>query len=117
PLHAYDLALAKLWPALESWARSSADAARSRKLAAHARQRRDEWQTRMRAARELHEEARGRLAELLATVGADEQQLLEREAEQRREVQRLGDAAKRSDDELRRIETTLAIAKAEIARY
>jgi hypothetical protein len=115
--HAYDLALARLWPALESWARSAAEAARSRELAVQERQRRDEWQIRMRGARKLYDEARGRLAELLATVGADEQQLLEREAEQRREVQRLGEAAKRGDDELHQIETRLVLATADIGRY
>ena len=116
-VHSYDLALARLWPALESWGRSTADAARGRELAAQARRRRDDWQARVREARELHDEARGRLAGLLATVGADEHQVLNREAEQRRQVQRLNDAAKHCDDELRQTETTLVRAQADIERY
>jgi hypothetical protein len=43
--------------------------------------------------------------------------LLKREEEQHREVQRLSEAAKRGDDELRQIETTLALAKSDIERY
>lgn len=115
--HAYELALAGLWPALDAWARSAADAARGRELAVRARQQRDERQARVRTARELHEEARGRLAEMLATVGVGEQELLERETKQRREVERLGDAETRSAGELHRIETTLARAEGDIGRY
>jgi len=116
-LHAYELALARLWPALASWCRTDGDATRGREFAVHARQRQHEWQTRVQTAHEHHEEARGRLGALLATVGADEHQLLEREAEQRSELQRLAESVKRLDEDLRQTEAMLVRAQAAIERY
>ncbi len=116
-MHAYELALANLWPALESAARLANDALRSREHAAQARLRRDEWQGRVASLRETHELARGRLAALLETIGADEQQLLERETRQRKEVARLSDEVKRLDDDVRHLEAVLVRADADIERF
>jgi uncharacterized protein (TIGR02680 family) len=116
-LHAYELALAQLWPALAAWGRAESDAVRTRESAAHARQQHVDWQARTRTALEQHEEIRGRLNALLATVGATEEEILRRESEQRAEVQRLTEALKRADESLRQTESTLARAGAEIERY
>lgn len=116
-LHAYELTLARLWPALALWNKSDADAARTRELAARTRQEYETWQVRTRTAREAHEEARGRLGALLSTVGASEQELLEREAAQRAELQRLHDVVQQTESARLDTATTLARAAAEIERY
>jgi uncharacterized protein (TIGR02680 family) len=116
-LHACELALAALWPALASWNKAEVEAARTREVAAQARQGLDEWKARTRLASEAHAEARGRLGALFATIGASEQQILEREAAQRGELVRLNGALKQTDGELRELATTLARAVAGIERY
>jgi uncharacterized protein (TIGR02680 family) len=116
-LHAYELALANLWPSLETSARLVGEASRSREQATQARLRRDEWQARVASLREVHEQARGRLNALLATVGADEQQLLERETRQRGELERLSGEVKRLDEDVRQLEIVLARAGADIDRF
>jgi len=115
--HAYELALAKLWPALEGSARLVAEAARSRERAVQARRSRDELQLRVAAAREAHEHASGRLAGLLATVGADEHELIERETQQRAEVERLNEKARALDNEQRQLDTAIVRGQTEAERF